>query len=1030
MADTPNPNGNAPLTGGDDKEKLIKILKDAGDKLGALSNNIDIANGKLKNFSDGFNKSAASVKLLNDELKTLQELTGKKFKINIPVVNTSTSSNGGGRGGNSGASSSSSGALKADNKEILEIERKLKEIENNLKRSQLSLDEQKKLIDYNRKRLYDEYNANQAKKLAAEAEEKKWSKAAADQEYKQHLYDSKVKKAQTAYEASKRNDYTSWWESELNKKDAADAAGYAEYKSRMEKEEAAGEALGVKARKESEAEYDNSVKGMLDYLNDKLFGSSPLGKSFKQISTKLLGKGEWKEGETVTDAVKGILAENPMLSQIMLINGGITAITWTINSLKSVVERISEDQKKSIKADVDYYNAARLTGASTEDYQSTYKNAKQATESMMRDELMRIANGDVVQGVLGFIKRVGNATNNAYMDMIGFDAKEPEAIRQKFLSGAMAPLIGEGTSFDSSKNMAQNLYMLGEKWAPQYLKYDEQIEDLRTYLPSEMAEIFKEAILGNSDALAEFGVIMNDKILEGYVSEEKKKDIVNVEVSESVKQEYRLQMLTDFLDILEKKGSKSLNDYIASLERTGEAMEHFKNQLFSFDEVITLNGYEPTHVGEIKEEEPNEILQILIDLKNKVEDTIRNGFKDLVGDSSSISEPVNDVIDVVDDDIIPTVEDLTEEVSELKDTVVKLDYGNLYDVILKAFIDGGDAAAERIRNAFIDGGDAAAERIRNALHDITVTVMIQAIGGTTSTGIPSGFAGSDVYTSLPSGTPDDNTKLYLNPIDTSAPASFLGYGPQNSESNKKEWGFAWGGPGSASDILIDVTGNNNYIGKRMSMTDSEARSWANSNYYRFGPDENGSTPARGVDIGNFYQPNSSSESSGSLIDDIGNILQQWESYVQNAFGVGDHSGGGHRFGNDILSQGWPSLSEIGSGALDVLGDITGISTLVDRVGAFQNSGSGIDFLGMLSGVANMTVPGWGLFDSSLFGDKETSYAPGNMGGGDSFTINMNLSGLNIAEDEDSWNNVANRLAERIDILRQRRGSLSYGSTVE
>ena len=50
----------------------------------------------------------------------------------------------------------------------------------------------------------------------------------------------------------------------------------------------------------------------------------------------------------------------------------------------------------------------------------------------------------------------------------------------------------------------------------------------------------------------------------------------------------------------------------------------------------------------------------------------------------------------------------------------------------------------------------------------------------------------------------------------------------------------------------------------------------------------------------------------------------------------------------------------------------------------------------------------------------------NQGYGE-ITINLTLSGINIAEDEARWNQVAEKIGERIDVLRQQRGELSYGT---
>ena len=51
---------------------------------------------------------------------------------------------------------------------------------------------------------------------------------------------------------------------------------------------------------------------------------------------------------------------------------------------------------------------------------------------------------------------------------------------------------------------------------------------------------------------------------------------------------------------------------------------------------------------------------------------------------------------------------------------------------------------------------------------------------------------------------------------------------------------------------------------------------------------------------------------------------------------------------------------------------------------------------------------------------------GNIGG--DIIINLTLSGVNMANNEAEWERVGKKIAEVIDIQRQRRGELSYGSS--
>ena len=51
-----------------------------------------------------------------------------------------------------------------------------------------------------------------------------------------------------------------------------------------------------------------------------------------------------------------------------------------------------------------------------------------------------------------------------------------------------------------------------------------------------------------------------------------------------------------------------------------------------------------------------------------------------------------------------------------------------------------------------------------------------------------------------------------------------------------------------------------------------------------------------------------------------------------------------------------------------------------------------------------------------------------VGSSGSVTVNLTLSGVNIADNEAQWNKVGEKIAEVIEVQRQRRGDLNYGSS--
>lgn len=621
-------------------------------------------------------------------------------------------------------------------------------------------------------------------------------------------------------------------------------------------------------------------------------------------------------------------------------------------------------------------------------------------------------------GITDFWNNMAYGIDTALEAVGGTSATEPDSVKYGAMAYGTNKAYQSGFNWQSSVNLGENIYdvladLVAQKF-PQF-KGDES---------AVTASLVDAIFSGSSKSIEDFGLNIDSDVLTGWAATRNERnsgqanlDLVNVEYTEAYKQLLRYEML---LEQLSEDSIAARQKDIQQWKTLGSVMEKCKQTLFSFDEVINLNAYDTTIPeygwqwsnrvavpADATKEEADKALK-----ETKAASTIPGTTlttnplnwllklfspSDKTNDNNSNNNNTSGTVKL-DRDTVKVEPDTVR----LDPTVVTLDTGNFND------------AVERLRVIF-----------NNFAYNILALMSaLNNIG--IQTGTPGVGPVGDITTPIDTPITDspsikDNWKTLLY---KQLEQDFLnrlangGSGPSNQASGLKEWGFAWGGPGSASDILIDVTGNNNYIGNRRKMTESEAREWASNNYYRFGPDEDGSTPARGVDIGNFYQPNSSSSSDDSSIFE------------------------------DILS---------------VIGDLTGITKLANRAKGYQEGD--YDIWGLLSGIGSFAFSPWGIVDDALYGDIEKELRPvenggigtrgigrfnrdilnntnidyGNTGenasgtgsnayGGDSIAINLTLSGLNIANNQSDWQWVAQKIAEEIDVQRQRRGELSYGAS--
>lgn len=107
---------------------------------------------------------------------------------------------------------------------------------------------------------------------------------------------------------------------------------------------------------------------------------------------------------------------------------------------------------------------------------------------------------------------------------------------------------------------------------------------------SEIAKQLADAWLTGSEAAKNYGVVVDDQVLAGYMAS-KGVDIVNTRITDAMKQYYRYQLM---LEEASSDNSDYMQEQIKQWKRLGFQIEATKGKLFSFDEVIQLNATDST----------------------------------------------------------------------------------------------------------------------------------------------------------------------------------------------------------------------------------------------------------------------------------------------------------------------------------------------------------------------------------------------------------------------------------------------------
>lgn len=133
-----------------------------------------------------------------------------------------------------------------------------------------------------------------------------------------------------------------------------------------------------------------------------------------------------------------------------------------------------------------------------------------------------------------------------------------------------------GYDLDSAENMASITRQIGKNVANIFGEKDQE----------DTIKKIADAWIDGSNAAAKYGAIVDDNTLAGYMASQGV-DIVNVEITDAMKQYYRFQLLqTELAQSDSRIRQKQIQDW----KKLGLMMDSTKQKLFSFDEVIQLSA--------------------------------------------------------------------------------------------------------------------------------------------------------------------------------------------------------------------------------------------------------------------------------------------------------------------------------------------------------------------------------------------------------------------------------------------------------
>lgn len=325
--------------------------------------------------------------------------------------------------------------------------------------------------------------------------------------------------------------------------------------------------------------------GVLDIAS--LFMKST-GKNGASDGLKLLGSAGVSEGSA------GIIA---MLSKLAAAGAIIAAVTASLALLYKGGKKASETTLQLSQQIIQF--GSSLNEVSNKAIQASnkadaIKNRFSSLGDSMLSLLEPVYNGFIdlldkftagVGSIREYEKAVGDLDSELLKAARAFSEGQSNVPIKQSLSAMRSTASyaqQSGFSNDSAQNLAIGTFNLADMLA---LRYGE-VDNVTT-----IADQLTKAIMSGSDAAKDFGIVLNDEVLYGWLAMEKDIDAVNVKLSDAAMQAYRYELA---MYEVGQQGSNTLQNQIKQWKQYGMQIQATQGQLLGFEKVVTLSGLDTT----------------------------------------------------------------------------------------------------------------------------------------------------------------------------------------------------------------------------------------------------------------------------------------------------------------------------------------------------------------------------------------------------------------------------------------------------
>jgi hypothetical protein len=300
---------------------------------------------------------------------------------------------------------------------------------------------------------------------------------------------------------------------------------------------------------------------------------------YEELAAEGLKISQTATSEKVKEAAAGTSAAASSAAQgsgALATAGTIGLVVAAVLAFAAACAAVEIASKKATERNVRLAQSMKIMGESmTSASEKALNTRKKEIElaNMWENTLNSVqdAFSGVHEVVIGFLTDILSLTG----------ASKKESLEKQYTSQAEISARAQQSGFNvgSANVLALGTYGLADKYTAKFGK-----------TTSKLAKDLSDAWLSGSDAAKEYGVVVDDLTLIGYTAS-KGIDIVNVEISDAMRQYYRFQLMQEELN---RTSDEGMSQQIRSWKQYGQLIDSTKQKLFSFDEVIQLTAVDTT----------------------------------------------------------------------------------------------------------------------------------------------------------------------------------------------------------------------------------------------------------------------------------------------------------------------------------------------------------------------------------------------------------------------------------------------------